>query len=108
LKTGSSDRWVTSLTAAGSAAVDQRLPSSDFDIAVVVPPLHLFSFEPARWREYQGRLAGSLQTDFEIHPGLVVAESPRFAYDLLRELEVTGGDKNDFDFLKKLLRDDLA
>jgi hypothetical protein len=63
-----------SLQPKGSAAVGMSSPGSDFDIAVVVQPGHIFTQRPDLWRQYQDHLAGIGGVDFKIEPTLVVEQ----------------------------------
>lgn len=65
-----------SLSPKGSTAVNMCLPTSDLDVAVVVPPLHKFTQQPELWRKYQEEIAKIEGADFKIEPRLVVEQGP--------------------------------
>jgi len=55
----------------GSTSVSMCIPDSDFDVAVVVEPGHIFTQKPELWRQYQKALS-EIEAGFKIEPRLVV------------------------------------
>lgn len=68
---------IVALIPKGSTVVERCTRTSDFDIAVVVEPDHMFTKQPELWRKYQEGLAKTEVEglDFKIEHRLVVEEN---------------------------------